>query len=77
DPASRVIESELRKRNSDSGASAGMEFRKRNSKSNTIRQARIVRTRASAGAEAGNNEDASRAGLCSPWYSKLPLPQQR
>ncbi|MGW1013777.1 hypothetical protein ACWD4X_27525, partial [Streptomyces termitum] len=36
-PASRGIECELRKRNSDSGASAGMEFRKRNSKVGTIR----------------------------------------
>ncbi|MEV5997255.1 hypothetical protein AB0L96_38530, partial [Streptomyces sp. NPDC052115] len=36
-PASRGIERELRKRNSDSGASAGMEFRKRNSKGRAIR----------------------------------------
>ncbi|MFQ6147428.1 hypothetical protein ACLMNJ_30875, partial [Streptomyces seoulensis] len=36
-PASRGMERELRKRNSDSGASAGMEFRKRNSKGGAIR----------------------------------------
>ncbi|MFH8581582.1 hypothetical protein, partial [Streptomyces zaomyceticus] len=38
DPASRGIESELRKRNSNSGASAGMEFRKRNSKRHNSRK---------------------------------------
>ncbi|MEU8765291.1 hypothetical protein, partial [Streptomyces sp. NPDC048659] len=36
-PASRGIERELRKRNSDSPASGGMEFRKRNSKGRAIR----------------------------------------
>ncbi|MEV5231133.1 hypothetical protein AB0L08_30330, partial [Streptomyces albidoflavus] len=36
-PASRGIERELRKRNSDSPASGGMEFRKRNSERNAIR----------------------------------------
>ncbi|MGW4995199.1 hypothetical protein ACWEQ3_47815, partial [Streptomyces mirabilis] len=36
-PASRGIERELRKRNSNSGASAGMEFRKRNSDRMSIR----------------------------------------
>ncbi|MEU2740131.1 hypothetical protein ABZ656_33460, partial [Streptomyces sp. NPDC007095] len=50
----RCIERELRKRNSNSGASAGMEFRKRNSERKQFAQARIEGTRASAVAGAGS-----------------------